>query len=117
MPARSTTRATPQARPSLPEADLRAAFSALANPTRLAIIGWLKDLDGWPPQDVPAIEVGVCLKHIQARARVSQSTASQYLAVLQRAGLVTSTRIGPWTHYRRDEERIAALASAISHDL
>ena len=31
------------------------------------------------------------------------------LAELQRAGLVTCTRVGQWSHYRRDEEAIAAL--------
>jgi len=28
---------------------------------------------------------------------------------LQRAKLVTSQRIGPWTYYKRHEENIAAL--------
>jgi len=59
-------------------------FQALSNPTRLAILEWLREPDSFPPQDYPAAEVGVCLKHIQARAGVSQSTASQYMAVLQR---------------------------------
>ena len=93
--------------------ELVRALKALAHPTRLAILGWLKDPGSFPPQDQPAVEVGVCLKHIQARAGVSQSTASQFMAVLHRAGLVTSTRIGPWTHYQRNEERIAELAEAI----
>ena len=93
--------------------ELVRALKALAHPTRLAILGWLKDPGSFPPQDQPAAEVGVCLKHIQARAGVSQSTASQFMAVLHRAGLVTSTRIGPWTHYQRYEERIAELAEAI----
>jgi ArsR family transcriptional regulator len=31
------------------------------------------------------------------------------MQVLQRAGLVTSRRIGAWTYYRRDEQRIAQL--------
>lgn len=99
------------------DADLSAVFKALANPTRLAILRWLKEPASFPPQDQPAEEVGVCLKHIQARAGVSQSTASQFMAVLQRAGLVTSRRVGYWTHYRRDEERIAELAKQIGSEL
>ncbi|WKK72383.1 hypothetical protein Q0F99_05275 [Rathayibacter oskolensis] len=55
----------------------------------------------------------MCLKHIQARAGVSQSTASQFMATLQRAGLVTCTRIGQWSHYRRDEEALAALGQGL----
>jgi DNA-binding transcriptional ArsR family regulator len=89
-------------------------FKALGHPTRLAILGWLKDPASFPPQDRPAEEVGVCLKHIQARAEVSQSTASQFMAVLQRAGLVTCTRVGQFSHYRRNEDAIADVSRAIS---
>ena len=102
---------------SLTDEDLSVVFKALSNPTRVAILRWLRDPGSFPPQDQPAEEVGVCAKHIQARAGVSQSTASQFMAVLQRAGLVTSQRIGQWTHYRRNEERIAELASVIAADL
>lgn len=94
--------------------DLVTAFKALGHPTRLAILGWLKEPESFPPQDRPAKEVGVCLKHIQARAEVSQSTASQFMAVLQRAGLVTCTRVGQFSHYRRNEEAIAALARSVA---
>jgi len=31
------------------------------------------------------------------------------MAALESAGLVTARRIGKYTHYRRDEERIARL--------
>jgi hypothetical protein len=34
------------------------------------------------------------------------------MTTLERAGLVVASRIGKWTHYRRDEVRIAALARA-----
>lgn len=90
------------------------ALKAIAHPTRLAILGWLKEPDTFPPQDQPAGEVGVCLKHLQARAGVSQSTASQFMAVLQRADLVTCTRIGQWSHYRRNEPAIATIAGAVA---
>jgi DNA-binding transcriptional ArsR family regulator len=97
--------------------DLVAAFKALGHPTRLAILEWLKDPESFPPQDRPAGEVGVCLKHIQARAEVSQSTASQFMATLERAGLVTCTRIGQWSHYQRNEPAIEALGARITLDL
>lgn len=95
------------------EDELVQVFKALGHPTRLCIMRWLKDPGSFPPQDQPAEEVGVCLKHIQARAGVSQSTASQFMAILQRAGLVTSRRIGPWTHYQRNEKRIEELGSTL----
>ncbi|GAA3552406.1 winged helix-turn-helix domain-containing protein [Microlunatus spumicola] len=93
--------------------NLTRAFKALGHPTRLAILEWLKEPTSFPPQDQPAEQVGVCLKHIQARAGVSQSTASQLMATLQQAGLVTCTRVGQWSHYRRDEAGIAAVAEAV----
>lgn len=106
-----------KATPALDSAELVEVFGALANPTRLAILGWLREPTSFPPQDHPAEEVGVCLKHIQARAGVSQSTASQYMAVLQRAGLVTSTKIGQWTHYKRDEDRLQSVGAYLRTDL
>jgi len=96
---------------------LERVLKALSNPARVRILGWLKDPTSFPPQLEPADEVGVCLKHIQARAGVSQSTASHYMAVLQGAELVTSVRIGQWTHYRRNEQRIAQLADHIRSEL
>ncbi len=92
-------------------------FQALSNPARLAIMAWLRDPGSFPPQDRPAEEAGVCLKHIQARAGVSQSTASQYMAVLQRAGLVTSTRIGQWTHYKRNDALLERLGGYLASEL
>jgi ArsR family transcriptional regulator len=94
--------------------DLVAVFKALGHPTRLAILGWLKEPGTFPPQDRPAAEVGVCLKHIQARAEVSQSTASQFMATLQRADLVTCTRVGQWSHYARNEPTLERISMAIS---
>lgn len=94
-----------------------AVFKALGHPTRLAILGWLKEPESFPPQEKPASEVGVCLKHIQARAEVSQSTASQFMATLQRAGLVTCTRIGQWSHYSRNEPAIAELGTQLAVSL
>lgn len=93
--------------------ELVSVFKALGHPTRLAILGWLKDPGSFPPQDRPAEEVGVCLKHIQARANVSQSTASQFMATLQRADLVTCTRVGQWSHYQRNEPEIARFAQLV----
>ncbi|MEU6508264.1 hypothetical protein [Streptomyces sp. NPDC046942] len=52
-------------------------------------------------------EVGVCVSHIRAKAGLAQSAVSASMAELRRAGLVRATRVGKWTHYERDEERIA----------
>jgi len=90
--------------------DINEALKALDNPVRLAILEWLKDpRKNFPSQEVDPEEVGVCVSIIQERAGLSQSTISLYLASLQRAQLVTSQRIGPWTYYKRNEKMIAAL--------
>ncbi|ETZ53991.1 arsR family transcriptional regulator [Mycobacterium kansasii 732] len=36
------------------------------------------------------------------------------MAVLQRAQLVTSRRIGPWTYYKRHEKNIESLLEALN---
>jgi DNA-binding transcriptional ArsR family regulator len=91
---------------------------ALANPTRLKIMGWLRDPAAhFQPQPLTFEDVGVCVKQIQEKAGISQSTASQFMAVLQRAGLVESTRVGQWTYYRRNASRIAQLAESFGRDL
>lgn len=96
------------------DTQLLEVFKALANPTRLQIMGWLREpTHHFEPQPVPLEEVGVCVKQIQEKAGVSQSTASQFMQTLQRAGLVTSHRRGAWTYYRRDSDRIATLPDLV----
>jgi len=100
------------------ERQLLTPFKALSCDIRLRIVGWLSDPEGNFPENAPPdTSVGVCVSHIQQKAGLSPSTTSAHLAVLQRAGLVRSTRIGQWTYYARDEEAIAALADAIQTDL
>lgn len=96
--------------------DLIEVFKALGNPARLQIMQWLKDPDTHFGEYEPIADrrtVGVCVTHIQAKSGLAQSTVSSYMSTLERAGLVRPTRVGKWTHYRRDEERLAQLARAI----
>lgn len=98
-------------------------FKALGNETRLNILQWLKDPEAnFPPQGLHVPEGqeflgGVCVGSIRDKAGISQSTISQYLDILARAGLVKSQRCGKWTYYRRDEEAIAKLAEFIKTEL
>jgi ArsR family transcriptional regulator len=39
------------------------------------------------------------------------------MAVLQRAGLVTSTRIGQWTHYKRNDALLERLSRYLAAEL
>jgi DNA-binding transcriptional ArsR family regulator len=91
---------------------------ALANPTRLQIMRWLRDpTEHFAPQPDPIEEVGVCVKQIQEKAGVSQSTASQFMQTLQRAGLVTSQRRGAWTYYQRNDRQLAALPGLLGETI
>ena len=54
---------------------------------------------------------------IDARCGLSQSTVSAHLATLQRAGFVTSTRIGQWAFFRRNEAVIDAFHDALRREL
>ncbi|HVZ21661.1 MAG TPA: metalloregulator ArsR/SmtB family transcription factor [Vicinamibacterales bacterium] len=72
------------------EHDLQAldrVFKALADPTRIRILGLLS-----------AGEICVC--HIHESLRLPQSLVSRHLAYLRRAGLVESRKEGLWVHYR-----------------
>ena len=98
--------------------DLLEVCKALANPTRLQIMGWLRDpTEHFEPQADPIEDVGVCVKQIQEKAGISQSTASQFMSVLERAGLVESTRIGRWTYYRRDKDHVTELLGLLAASL
>ncbi|WP_104128825.1 metalloregulator ArsR/SmtB family transcription factor [Cryobacterium sp. Y57] len=104
----------------MPDENLVEVFKALGNPIRLRILRWLKnpevDFADYEPIADRA-EVGVCVSHIQAKAGLAQSTVSAYMAILERAGLVRSTRIGKWTHYRRDESQIEKLVISLGRNL
>lgn len=99
--------------------DLLEVFKALSNRTRLEIVQGLKDpVKNFPPQDEGDVHtLGVCVSSIQEGVGLSQSTVSDYLATLQRAGLVEATRVGQWTYYKRNEATIKALAKALGREL
>ncbi|GLY19839.1 helix-turn-helix domain-containing protein [Kineosporia rhizophila] len=105
---------------STDRADLAEVFKALSNPARLEILNWLREPDKnfaeWEPIADRA-EFGVCVTHIQAKSGLAQSTTSAAMALLERAGLVRSARVGKYRHYRRDEERIAGFVAALGRDL
>ncbi|RXT81539.1 transcriptional regulator, partial [Pseudomonas syringae] len=54
---------------------------------------------------------------IDQRAGLSQSTVSAHLATLQRAGLISSKKVGQWHFFRRNEEVIQAFVQALVEEL
>lgn len=98
-------------------------FKALSNETRLKILEWLKEPEkNFPPQGLHIPEGdhfdnSVCVGSIQEKAGISQSVASHYLDLLQKAGLLESARFGKWTYYRRNEANIRAFTEMLQKDL
>jgi DNA-binding transcriptional ArsR family regulator len=97
--------------------DIDAIHKALANPVRRDILQWLKDPHEHFAQQEHPLDIGVCAGLIDARTGLSQSTVSSHLATLQRAGLVTSRRVGQWIFFKRNEETIAAFLDHMTHGL
>jgi DNA-binding transcriptional ArsR family regulator len=84
-------------------------FKALANPVRREILAWLKAPEKNFTAQLLPLENGVCAGKIYERSGLSQSTVSAHLACLQRAGLLSATKIGQWIFYRRNEALIESF--------
>jgi ArsR family transcriptional regulator len=88
-------------------AEMESLFKALADATRLRILGLL-------------LAGEVCVCDIHESLRIPQSKASRHLAYLRRAGLVESRRNGLWIHYRLGtlpDPVLAAIVEAVAHAL
>lgn len=96
--------------------DIDEIIKALANPVRREILHWLKEPEKHFADQQHPLEVGVCAGMFE-RCGLSQSTVSAHLATLQRAGLVSTRRIGQWIFYKRNEETIAAFLRRIGDEL
>lgn len=86
---------------------MEAVFLALADETRLRILGLL--LSG-----------EVCVCDIHESLKIPQPKASRHLAYLRRSGLVDTRRDGLWIHYRLanpTDRVLAALTAAVKHAL
>lgn len=96
-------------------------FKALGNETRLNILLWLKDPQNKFESQHLSIDDdfqgGVCVSSIRKTAGLSQSTISEFLAILQEAQLVESKCIGQYTYFRRNEETIRELAKWMQLEL
>jgi ArsR family transcriptional regulator len=87
--------------------DMEGLFKALADATRLRILGLL--LTG-----------EVCVCHIHESLKIPQPKASRHLAYLRRAGLVEARRDGLWVHYRMAtlaDPVLGAIGDAVRHAL
>lgn len=94
-------------------------FKALANESRLKILRWMREPDRHfgPAPNGECRENRVCVGEIQRKLGLSQSTASQYLAQLQQAGLIEARRCGQWTFYVRNENTLKRVSEFLSAEL
>lgn len=97
--------------------DIDAIHKALANPVRRQILQWLKDpQQHFVEQELP-LDMGVCAGLIDRRLGLSQSTVSAHLATLQKAGLVSTKKVGQWSFFKRDEATIQAFLEQLQQGL
>jgi DNA-binding transcriptional ArsR family regulator len=97
--------------------DIDAIHKALANPIRREILAKLRDPHAYFGDQELTLDHGVCAGKIDACYELSQSTVSAHLAALQRAGLVTSKRVGQWVFFKRNEPVIQAFLEHMNTDL
>src|SRR5438477_9678699 len=81
--------------------EMETLFKALADATRLRILGLL--LTG-----------EVCVCHIHESLKIAQPKASRHLAYLRRAGLVETRRDGLWVYYRLTDLTDPVLGSMLA---
>src|SRR5689334_23220404 len=88
-------------------AEMEGLFKALADVTRLRILGLL-------------LAGEVCVCDIHESLKIPQPKASRHLAYLRRSGLVETRREGLWIHYRLGDLAdpiMAAIVDAVRHAL
>jgi DNA-binding transcriptional ArsR family regulator len=95
--------------------DIDAIHKALANPVRRQILQWLKDPGAHFAHQEHPLSFGVCAGLIDQRTGLSQSTVSAHLAILLKADLIVSRRVGQWNFFLRNEETIQAFLDGL-HD-
>ncbi len=86
--------------------DAIAVFSALSQPTRLAVFRLLMEHE---PAGLPAGDIAGALA-------VPQNTMSSHLAILSRAGLIAAERDGRTIRYRAELDRVREIASFLVQD-
>ncbi len=99
--------------------DISSALRALANERRLQVLDWLKDPRAHFREQVDGdlVDDGVCGLLIAEKLGVSQPTVTEHMKLLVEIGAVRAKRIKQWTFYKRDEERIRAIKSAIMEEV
>jgi DNA-binding transcriptional ArsR family regulator len=86
---------------------------AIADPVRRRILQVLKERGGCSLGK----DVGLCASDIERRVQLSQPTISHHMAILKKAGLVESQKLGQWVWYRRNEAALRSFARNLKRSL
>jgi len=93
--------------------ELVEVFKALGDDTRFAILRLLQKRSRRRCGPVEAGEPGLCASDVESAVGLSQAAVSHHMGILRRAGLITAEKRGRWTFYRRNDQAIAAVATAL----
>ncbi|THV24758.1 ArsR/SmtB family transcription factor [Peteryoungia ipomoeae] len=88
-------------------------MKALAHPARMEILIWLKKPEEFFDVTQEEAVEGVSAGQFE-RSGLSQSAVSAHLATLQRAGLISSKRVGQRVLYRREENAISDFVKTLN---
>jgi len=98
-------------------AELDDLIKALSHPVRRQILHWLKEPElHFADQEHP-LSLGVCAGKIDQKVGLSQSTVSAHLATLQRAGFISSKKVGQWHFFSRNEAAISEFLRRLQQQL
>jgi DNA-binding transcriptional ArsR family regulator len=86
---------------------------AIADPTRRRILQALKERGGCSVGK----DIGLCASDIEQRIHLSQPTISHHMAILKKAGLVGSQKLGQWRWYYRDEKVLRLFTRTLKRNL
>jgi DNA-binding transcriptional ArsR family regulator len=86
---------------------------AVADPVRRRILQALKERGGCSLDK----DVGLCGTDIEQRIHLSQPTISHHMAILKKAGLVETQKLGQWKWYRRNEKAMREFSRALRKSL
>ena len=97
--------------------ELDEMIKALSHPIRRDILNWLKQPDLYFADQEHPLSFGVCAGKIDQKTGLSQSTVSNHLAILQRAGFISSKKVGQWNFFSRNEAAVQAFLEQMKQQL
>ncbi|MDO6563613.1 helix-turn-helix transcriptional regulator [Amphritea sp. 1_MG-2023] len=98
-------------------AELDEMIKALSHPVRREILHWLKQPELLFADQEHPLSFGVCAGMIARQAGLSQSTVSAHLTTLQRAGFLSSKKLGQWNFFMRNETVIQQFIARLNEQL